>query len=460
MPSKEIVDEIAKREFGVDDNLNEITTADKYQKLQEIIESNFDPRVWFLVDACLATIATLMLEDPVNPVGLNLVDGPSSEKTTILSMFYGLPDYMVYRTDSFTPASFVSQAANKSRKQLDLVDLLPRIRYKCIIVPELAPIFGASKEDLLKNFSILTRVFDGEGLLTDSGTHGQRGYQGDYRFAWLGATTPIPQSVWNIMGQLGSRLLFLTADSRLSQSERMKRAASILTSKEHIKKRVATCREAIIDYSAFLIDHECGGKYYKSIIWDIENEDQEIIHKLACLAELTARGRSKVAYWINEGSMSGREDGYTQPVIEGPERITSILYSLARGHAILSGRRRLAEDDLPLVIAVSLSSMQDDRRQVIDLLTDPDNPDKDTDRGEVTSTEITKILGISKPTAINILHRLHILKIGELSGGDGPQALKLTLNDVYGWLLTDDFANLRRIWEPERFDQGNNGIPF
>ena len=76
MNEKSVLNEIAKREFGLDDNLNEISIADKYAELQKIIESSFDSRVWFLVDACLSTIATLFLEDPVNPVGLNLVERP------------------------------------------------------------------------------------------------------------------------------------------------------------------------------------------------------------------------------------------------------------------------------------------------------------------------------------------------------------------------------------------------
>lgn len=459
MNEKSVLNEIAKREFGLDDNLNEISIADKYAELQKIIESSFDSRVWFLVDACLSTIATLFLEDPVNPVGLNLVDGPSTEKTTVLSMFYGIHS-IVYRTDSFTPAAFVSQAANKSDKQLGKVDLLPKIQHKCLIIPELAPIFGASKEDLLRNFSILTRIFDGEGLMTDSGTHGRRGYEGDYRFAWIGATTPISQNVWNIMGQLGSRLLFLTANNRLTQKERMKRAASNLTSKDNFKKKVAACRLAINDYVKLLIDHKATGKYYQSITWDIENDDQEIIEKISCLAELTARARSRVAWWALEGNAGSRDEGFTQPVIEGPERISSILYSLARGHAILSGRRRLTEDDPPLIIAVSLSSMPDDRRQVIDLLTDPDNPDKSTTRGEVTSTEITDILNISKHTAIKILHILSILKIGTLTEGSGPTPDKFTLKNVYSWLLTDDFAHLRRIWESKREILGQENTPF
>src|SRR5262249_49427172 len=58
-------------------------------------------------------------------------------------------------------------------------------------------------------FSTITRVLDGQGLQTDSGTHGRRGYTGPHLFAWIGCTTPFDARVWKVMSQLGSRLFFL-----------------------------------------------------------------------------------------------------------------------------------------------------------------------------------------------------------------------------------------------------------
>ena len=55
---------------------------------------------------------------------------------------------------------------------------------------------------------MLTTVLDGHGYIADSGTQGRRGYTGDYQFAWLGATTPLPPHVWKITAALGSRLFF------------------------------------------------------------------------------------------------------------------------------------------------------------------------------------------------------------------------------------------------------------
>ena len=104
-------------------------------------------------------------------------------------------DGITYRSDRFTPRSLVSSAANVGRERLEQVDLLPRIRHRALITPELATIFRGNDDALVDNFAILTALLDGEGLIADSGTHGQRGYTGDYLFVWVGATTPLPTNV-------------------------------------------------------------------------------------------------------------------------------------------------------------------------------------------------------------------------------------------------------------------------
>ena len=87
--------------------------------------------------------------------------------------------------------------------------MLPRIKGKVLITPDLTTLFGAKAEELAETFSILTRVLDGQGLKIDSGVYGSRGYEGDYMFTWIGATTPIPHKVWDLFGNLGARMYFM-----------------------------------------------------------------------------------------------------------------------------------------------------------------------------------------------------------------------------------------------------------
>src|SRR5262249_11860117 len=112
------------------------------------------------------------------------------------------------RVDDFTPAAFVSHAANRTTKALEKIDLLPRIKDKVMLTKELAPLFRNDEKEQRANFARLTSVLDGNGYTTNSGTHGQRGYEGRFVFHWIGATTPIPDHTHRVMAQLGNRILF------------------------------------------------------------------------------------------------------------------------------------------------------------------------------------------------------------------------------------------------------------
>src|SRR5262249_20359854 len=112
------------------------------------------------------------------------------------------------RVDDFTPASFVSHAANRTEAQLKKIDLLPKVAGKTMLTKELAPLFQDNEKEQRQNFARLTSVLDGNGYVTTSGVHGSRGYEGRYLFNWLGATTPIPTHTYRVMAQLGNRMLF------------------------------------------------------------------------------------------------------------------------------------------------------------------------------------------------------------------------------------------------------------
>ena len=111
------------------------------------------------------------------------------------------------------PCCLCESVCKGYQRALAKIDLLPRLRHKVLLTPELSTIFRGKPDELAVAFARITRVLDGQGLKTDSGTHGQRGYDGDYLFAWLGATTPFDSVVWRVMAQLGSRMFFLVMNS-------------------------------------------------------------------------------------------------------------------------------------------------------------------------------------------------------------------------------------------------------
>ena len=135
-----------------------------------------------------------------------LLGAPSSLKTvgiqllrTALGTFY---------TDNFTARSFVSHSTAVKEDKLKEIDLLPKIKNKLFLAPEMAPLFAKKEEELVDVIGILTRVADGQGFESDSGGCGHRGYTGEYMFVMIGAAVDIPYKVHKHLGNMGPKLYF------------------------------------------------------------------------------------------------------------------------------------------------------------------------------------------------------------------------------------------------------------
>lgn len=428
----------ARKEMGLDKNLNEISIVDEFIKLRECIDKCFDRHTFYLTEVCLSGVATLLLRDIKNPVGINLEGPPSSGKTTVLSFFYDLPE-IVYRTDGFTPASFISHAANVKNAVLKKVDLLPKIKHKVLVVPELAPIFKDRQEDLVKNISILIRVFDGEGLGTDSGSKGRREYFGDYLFAWLGATTSLDYKVWKLMGKLGSRWLFYKLENNQNDEQKRDGLLDDLTGEKSYKERAEECRGAVCSFLKLLWENS--GRV-RGITWD-RNQDKEFVQVLIRVAQLITNIRSVVSVWREKDL---ENYNWSQAEIEEPQRLATLLYNVARGHAIIQGRRKLNEDDVKLAVDLAFNSMSNDRRLLLELLLD--------NKGKASTRDITERLGTSKPTALALMETLRILGIVTMEQEVLYEGKSIELKEDFEWFLGEEFQTLRNQEDPE------DGLPF
>jgi hypothetical protein len=87
-----------------------------------------------------------------------------------------------FYTDNFTARSFVSHSTELNAEELVEVDMLPKIKNKLFLTPELSPMFTTKEEDLQQLLGIVTRIADGHGYVSDSGAHGHRGYDEDIMF--------------------------------------------------------------------------------------------------------------------------------------------------------------------------------------------------------------------------------------------------------------------------------------
>jgi predicted transcriptional regulator len=404
-----------------------------FKQWQAVITANF-PAFARAAEICASVVAQLLLNDVANPFALALVDVPSSGKTITLN-FFDVPE-LAYTTDNFTPASFVSHASNVKREELANVDMLPRIRYRTLIVRDLAPIFGVKEDELLKTMGILTRALDGEGLETDSGVHGKRGYKGDWLFMLLAGTTPIPPRVFKVMGTLGSRLFFLALHSQTKSHDELIAQNRGMARRE--KERA--CREA-----TDLILRTLWAVYPSGVEWNKNGDTEDCLRVIARCAELLAALRGAIQMWQSEhdGSVC-----HNVPVIEQPDRINCLLYNLARGHALLCGRTQLATADLAPILEVTFDSAPTIRSKVFRGLLEQG--------GAMKTSHVEKLLRCSKPTALKEMEALAVLGVADKTEADpdyGRPEHELRLAKKFEWFATD--ARKALCWPPKQAQGGN-----
>lgn len=394
-----------------------------------VVLANF-PRAWLPLEAALATVAQLLLKDQSACAALTFQGAPASEKTTILSFLYG--NSLVHHVDGFTPKAFVSHMSSVKEEELQELDLLPKIKDKVLIVPELAPLFSKPGEALEETLGTLVRVFDGQGLVTSSGARGTRGYEGDYRFAWLAATTPITHVVWRALARLGSRWLFYNMPSSVLSDEEL---IGGVTAPRSYRERVEECRQVVRLFLNQLFK-KLGG--VRAVEW--QRAESKQLRIIARLARLLAHCRGDVgisSYKTSEGEVAF---SFTLPLIEQPPRLVSLLYDLARGRALLYGRTQIDDSDLSLVAYVALSSMPFDRAVLLHSLIEKE--------GRLTLKEIETVTSTSKSTASRLAEMFLALGVvTKVEWGDvGPQGgrpnLSIELKPEFYWLLEPEFRGL------------------
>jgi hypothetical protein len=392
-----------------------------FEQWQAVIMDNFSAYAR-PAEICASVFAQLLLNDVANPFALCLVDVPSSGKTITLN-FFDVPE-LAYTTDNFTPASFVSHASNIKREELAKIDMLPRIRYRVMIVRDFAPIFGAKEDELLKTMGILTRALDGEGLRIDSGVHGSRGYTGDYLFMLLAGTTPIPPRVFKVMGTLGSRLFFLQLHSRTRSHEQLVSQNRGAARQE--KERI--CREATCSFLRSLWAANPHG-----VLWDKESDPEDCLIVIARCAELLAALRGAIQVWE-----AGEGLNHNVPVIEQPDRINCLLCNLGRGHALLCGRRRIETEDLAPVLELTFDSAPMVRAKVFRGLL--------KNGGTLRTSEVEELLRCSNPTALKEMEALSVLGVADkvkINLDSGQHGYDLLLADKFQWFMSDECKSLQ-----------------
>src|SRR5205085_1838271 len=139
------------------------------------IEAAFNKNYPLLLPALKVSLAVcvgLAFKEKTKPLSLILENPSGRGKSTIVETFFPvfkkMNDY-IYRSDVFTPKSFVTSAANLNEAARQKIDLLPKLKNKYLLTKELAPIFRGQEADLIEMFKILIPVLDGKGFVTNTG---------------------------------------------------------------------------------------------------------------------------------------------------------------------------------------------------------------------------------------------------------------------------------------------------
>ena len=96
--------------------------------LLQLVSSQYSPELAEALKAGLAVVCSTSIKGRSHPVVLIYEGASGRGKSTIINMLE--PDRpetkeFLYRVDKFTPASFVSSAANVAQADLEKIDLLP-----------------------------------------------------------------------------------------------------------------------------------------------------------------------------------------------------------------------------------------------------------------------------------------------------------------------------------------------
>jgi hypothetical protein len=424
-----------------------IKLVEKYSDLQKEI-LNLIPELWEPVEFTLSVRTILRIKSITLPFAGIVLGTSGGLKTATVELYRNTQD-TCYR-DSFSAKSFVSHNTAVPKEKLIEIDLLPAIKDKLFLTPELSPTFSKKEDELNEILGIITRVLDGHGYESQSGAQGHRGYTGKHMFVWIGAAVDIPRKVHRLLGTLGPKLYFF----RLKKVEKDEKDYLKQMQDEEVKgdyiQKIEKIKSKMNDYLQWFDSRPFD---YDTTINNNNKHDieEKVLLRIIRLAILLKHLRGNVPVYETKESQ-GSDYGYTSASLEDPNRAITQLRNLARGHALSQGRTVVTMQDIPLLIKVVLSTASKERVILFDHLLE--------NNGKLDTINIKDHLLISKKTALKTMTELVILEIVdrlEMENNNpynnNNNAFQIQLKDEFSWFLTDEFKKLRQDFGKEYYDE-------
>jgi hypothetical protein len=405
----------------------------KYDNLFQMVKENL-PNLSPSLDFEISIQKILNIKECSLPFAGIVLGRPSSFKTVGIELFRKWKN--VFYTDNFSARAFVSHTTTISKDKLAQIDLLPKIKNKLFLTPELSPTFAKKDEELIEILGIMTRVLDGQGYESDTGAHGHRGYTGPHMFVWIGAAVDIPWKVHKYLATLGPKLYFL----RLPHADKTEDEYLDEMNHDNFHVKVIAVKESLYDYLNWF--EKCPHAIFENgvpkIAWDNRRNDQNTLRMIIRLAKLLGHLRCVVPTRETKDSHSqGIDYAYTMATPEDPSRARTQLKNLARGHGLSQGRNYITADDILLVIQVVMSTASIERVSMFELLIE--------NKGKLSTSQVAKSLNTSAITAKRTMREFEALGLVYVIETEYDNEEKtIVLKEEFNWFLSDEFLNLKQ----------------
>jgi polyhydroxyalkanoate synthesis regulator phasin/predicted transcriptional regulator len=424
----------------------------KFDNLRNTVD-RLMPEIWPGLEFELSVYNVLKIEDCTLPVIGIILGRPSSSKSVIIDLLRKWP--YVYCTDDFTPAAFVSHStAADSPEALERIDMIPKMKNRLFLTPELSPMFSKDEKDLAHQLGIITKVADGKGYSSDSGAHGHRGYDEDTMFTWVGAAVDIPYKVFKILHTMGPRLYFWRMDFSNKPDGKLLEKLQVSQQFNHVFKEI---QDVLYDYLKWF---EIGPNLVRikdnslnKIRWiSGYNENEEDMMYIVRLGRLLSHLRCVAQTWGVQDTQ-GTSYAYSVTHPEDPTRANTILYNIARGHASLYGRNYITHDDLSIVIHTVFSTAQIERVSIFNLLI--------ANNGMLSTDEILEFLNVARKTALRTMTEFKAIGLVTIEEADtgirGRPTMLMVLKPEFKWILSDDLITKKIPHTPHIFEGNGKG---
>ena len=276
-----------------------------------------------------------------SPVWTMNVAPPGSMKTELIEALDGLPG--VHLIDQITANTFISgQIDDPKNPRKQPASLLHRIGSNGILIyPDFSTILGMKRDHKASILADMRRIYDGK-LRKEYGyadSPKERIWEG--RITFLVAATPDVDRHYGIFQTLGERFLMV----------RSSRPGGIEAALKAMNQDGKKVKEELRDAAHSLFN---GLQQFEPVL------SPEYQLKIAALTEVTVRGRTHTP-----------RNGYTKDIIYVPEpeaatRLAQQLAQLAKGSALLDGRKEVSESDFQLVKRVAFDCIPASKRKILE----------------------------------------------------------------------------------------------